>query len=236
MSLPKIQFPTYDLIVPSTKQKIKFRPFLVKEEKILLMAGQSQSEAEIVNSLNQIVTNCVITKPFDVEKLAAFDIEYIFIKIRAKSVNNVIQLEYSDKEDDKNYQVEINLDEIEVVFPENISNRIQINDELTMTLKWPSFSVLGEMTKQEKPEDQLFLLIRRCIDKLIYQDEVFDLNDSTPEEINEFIDSIDSKTFAKIKSFIENIPSPKHTVSYTNSLGTKREIVLEKLTDFFTFA
>jgi hypothetical protein len=235
MSLPKINYPTFTVEIPSTKKKTTFRPFLVKEEKILLMAKASEDETDILLAIKQIVNNCAIDPKFDVNQLAIFDMEYCFLKIRAASVSDVISVSYNDFEDKKNYDFEIKLNDVTVEFPKEITNTIKITPTTGITLKYPSSSLYEDKEFLNSGEETFFQLIIRCIDKIYEEDNMYDAKNYTNKELEEFLESLDVKTFESVQNFMLNQPSLKYVIEYKNSLGNDRKIELKSLTDFFTF-
>ena len=234
MALPKIEHPTFDVRLPSNKKKIKLRPFLVKEEKILLMAMQSEDTEEIINSIKQVINNCIVTEKIDVDELATLDLEYLFIKLRARSVNNVISLSYRDLEDNKKYDVEVNLDDVEIRYDEKHTNNIKINDSIGIILKYPTANVSSQI-KDVKTETELFFkILKNCLDIIYESDNQYKVSDSTEAEIDEFLQSLDVKAFNKIQDFFTTMPKMHYEVKYVNSNGNERVIVLSTLNDFFT--
>jgi len=162
MALPKIEYPTFELILPSNRKKIKFRPFLVREEKILLVAMQGEDSSEIANALKQVIGNCIMDN-INVDDLATIDVEYLFIKIRAKSVNNIIKLTYRDLEDDKKYDVEVNLDEVEVKFSDDHIDTISVNEKIKFTMKYPTANISLKLKESSNAGDILFDILKNCI-------------------------------------------------------------------------
>lgn len=233
-SLPKIGYPIFTLNLPSTEQEIKFRPFLVKEEKLLLMAQSSEDPKEIINSIKQVISNCIISEGVSVDELCTFDLEYLFIKIRAKSINNVIEVTYRDLEDDKRYTVEINLDEIEVRRDPAHTSKIDINNELGMIMKYPKTNVANGIESVEGETDLFFQILKGCIEKIYDGETIYNVEEYSAEELEEFIQSLDVKTFKKVQDFFATMPKLHYEVKYTNSLGKEKNIVLNNLTDFFT--
>lgn len=231
MTLPKIDQPLFDLIIPSTGKKIAFRPFLVKEEKILLIA-QSGGDGEIIRAIKQIINNCVI-EDINVDDLATFDLEYMFLKLRAKSVNNLIKLSYRDNEDDELYDFEVDLDTIEVEIPKDINSKIKINETVGMTMKYPSAGISDKISEFENEVELLTFFITNCIDTIYDEETVYVANDYSAKDLNEFLDSLDVSTFDKIREFFEKIPKMRHTINYTNKLGNERTIELSSIRDFF---
>ena len=235
MSLPKISYPTYTIKVPSTKKNVKFRPFLVKEEKLLLMAKESENNSDILLSIKQIVNNCCLDENFDNEKMTIFDLEYIFIKLRAFSVDNIVKVSYKDEEDGQNYEFEVDLNAVEVEFPEKNENNIKISDTFGILMKYPSASLYEEKDFLNLDKDYLFELIVRCIDKIYEGDNVFEAKNYTMKELGDFLENLDSKTFVSVQEFLMNSPKLLHVMKYKNSLGNEKEIRLSSLNDFFTF-
>jgi hypothetical protein len=234
MTLPKIKHPTFSVTIPSTKKNILFRPFLVKEEKILLMAKTGQDNIEILSAIKQIVNNCCQEKGFDVNKFTIFDLEYTFLKIRSNSVGNQVDLTFKDLEDQVDYKFVVDLNKVEIEYPKNIDMKIQIDDNTGLIMKYPSASLYDDRSFLSLGGDALFELIIRCVDKIYRNDEIIDVSTYSREELSEFIDNLDVKTFEKIQNFLTNTPTMKHVLSYQNSLGHDRKIELTTLTDFFT--
>ena len=235
MTLPKINHPTFTLELPSTKKKLMFRPFLVKEEKILLMAKTSKEPTDVLNSVKQIVNNCCETKDFDVNKITIFDLEFLFLRIRANSVNNIIKLSYRDTEDDKEYSFEVDLNKVEVKYPEKpVSNKIEINNKMGILINYPPASLYDDSEFLNSGDEALFELITKCIDKVYVDDTMYDMKDYKKEEITSFIESLGVKTFEKIQDFLNNAPKLNHVLKYRNAKGNERTIELTTLSDFFT--
>jgi hypothetical protein len=232
--LPKINHPTYEFIIPSTQTKELFRPFLVKEEKVLLMAKSSEESTEIFRAVKQNVNNCAIRNDFDIDKLTIFDLEYLFLQLRAVSVNNIATVSYKDSEDNKVYDFEIDLKTITVQFPENIDKTIKINEDVGLVMKYPSASLLNDVEFLKSGEESMFELVIRCIDKIYDADTVYDLANYTKEDIESFLDDIGIDNFKKIQDFMESMPKLSYTIEYTNSLNNARKIELNSLSDFFT--
>jgi len=232
MPLPKIDQPLFDVTIPSTGQTVTFRPFLVKEEKILLIAQQSGNDTEIIRSIKQILNNC-IQDHIDIDSLAVFDLEYLFLKLRSKSVNNVVKLSYRDTQDDQIYNFEIDLDTIEVQMPESVNSKIEINKNVGMTMKYPTADITDKMGEFENEVQLMTFFIVNCIDTIYDEDTVYPATDYSEEEITEFLDSLDVATFDKIRNFFESIPKLYYKIEYENSLKNNREIELTNLKDFF---
>ena len=233
--LPKIDYPLYEILIPSTKNKIRFRPFLVKEEKLLLMAKESQNDSDILLAIKQIITNCCTDKKFDVNKLSVFDLEYIFLKLRSLSVDNMIKVSYKDNEDNKIYEFEVNLDQVEVKYPEKIDNNIKITETSGILMKYPPSTLYDDIEFLNLQRDHLFELILRCLDKVYNGEDVYEAKDYKKEDLREFLDNLNIQTFEKIQTFLINSPKIEHKITYKNELGNDREIVLSSLNDFFSW-
>lgn len=232
MSLPKIDQPLFEMTIPSSGKKVKFRPFLVKEEKILLIAQQSESDRDIIRAIKQVLNNC-IADDIDIDSLATFDLEYMFLKLRSKSVNNIVKLSYRDNEDDKVYDFEIDLEEIEVTKAPGVSNKIKVNDEVGIVMQYPPASITDELGEYDTEVDLLMFFIKKCIAEIYDSESVYLIKEQSEEEVDQFIDSLDVATFEKIREFFEAMPRLHHTLSYTNEMGNERVIELNNLKDFF---
>jgi hypothetical protein len=231
--LPKIIRPEYKLTLPSDGRTLTFSPFLVKQEKLLLMAQSSGDPSEIVLAIKNLIKDCIVDD-INIDKLPAFDVEYLFIKIRAKSVNNIIHLSYKDSEDEEAYPFDINLDELEVSrFPEH-SNRIKITDEISMIMKYPTLSM--DIKGAESEVQMYFEIVRECIDKIYNKDEVYNASDVSKEELDEFVQMLPVPAFQAVQDFFDTSPKLVKELEYTNKKGTKRTIKLETLTDFFSLS
>lgn len=234
MALPKLSYPTFDLTLPSTRQDIRMRPFLVREEKILLIAQQTEEPREVINAIKQVINNCVMTEGFDVDALTTFDLEYVFLKLRARSVNNIIKLTYKDNEDEKSYTLDCNLDDVQVTFDPEHSNVINVSDDIVLRMKYPEARLMQSLDPSLSESDIFFELLASCMDVVVQGNESFLISDSPKEEVDEFISTLDVNTFQSIQEFFRTMPKLKHELKYTNSLGNERTIVLDNLNDFFT--
>ena len=234
MSLPKISQPIFDMVIPSSKKKVEFRPFLVKEEKILLIAQQGNNDGEIIRAVKQILNNCIITEAFNIDDLTTFDLEYMFLKLRARSVNNIVKLSYRDTEDDEVYDFELDLDKIEITYPDDAADpNIPITDTVGMTMKYPAASITDKMGTFENEVELMTFFIVNCIDTIYDEDEVYVASEYSDKEITEFLDGLDVKTFDKIRKFFESMPKLYHKFEYTNKMDNDRVIELTNLKDFF---
>ena len=238
MPLPKIATPTYELELPSTGQTVKYRPFLVKEEKVLVIALESEDNKQITNAIKSVLRNCVLTKGIKVEQLPTFDIEYLFLNIRGKSVGEELEVNVICPDDEKTQvPVKIDLDEIQVQKNEDHTTKVQLDSNLMMELRYPSLEQFIKSNfdfTETNQMDQSFALIASCIDKIYSEDEVWATADCTKKEVNEFLESMNSSQFKEIEKFFETMPKLKHVITITNpQTKVESEVVLEGLASFF---
>lgn len=234
MPLPKLNYPIFELTLPSNNTQIKYRPFLVKEEKILLMAQTSEEPADIVNSIRQVINNCILTEGINVEDLTTFDLEYLFIKIRSKSVNNVVTLTYRDLEDEQKYTVEVDLDQIEIIKDPNHSNKIEISDTMGMIMRYPKADLSKSLQLIDGEMEVFFEVLKSCIESIYDETTVYKPEEYSKEEFDEFVQSLSVDSFKQIQTFFNTMPRLHYEVKYTNSLGKEKVIPLTNLNDFFT--
>jgi len=238
MPLPKISTPTYELELPSTGKTIQYRPFLVKEEKVLVIALESEDTKQITTAIKTVIKNCILTKGIKVEQLPTFDIEYLFLNIRGKSVGEVIEVNIVCPDDEETpVKIEINLDDIQVQKNDEHTNKIKLDDEIMMQMKYPS---LDEFIKNNfdlengSEMDQSFELIASGIDTIFTVDEVWAASDCTKKEIRDFIESMNSSQFKEIEKFYATMPKLSHVVKVVNpKTKVESEVVLEGLASFF---
>ena len=238
MPLPKISTPTYELELPSTGQTIKYRPFLVREEKLLVLALESEDSKQITTAIKTVIKNCIETKNIKVESLPTFDIEYLFLNIRGKSVGEEIEVNIICPDDEEtSVPVKINVDEIEVQKNEEHTNKIKLDDSIMMEMKYPSLDQFIKNNfdlSDNNAMDQSFDLIASCIDKIYNEDEVWVAADVTKKELTEFLDQMNSAQFKQIEKFFETMPKLSHTIKVTNpNTQVESEVVLEGLSSFF---
>jgi hypothetical protein len=235
MPLPKIVTPTYELRLPSTDQLIKYRPFLVKEEKVLLMAMESEDENQMINAVKTILKNCIVSK-IKVDDLAVFDIEYLFLNIRAKSVGEQIDLNITCPDDgETTVPLELNVEDIKVQKSEDHSRIISLNDTISVVMKYPSMEmfVKTNFTANAKTED-VFEIAASCIEQVVEGEDVYETKSFSKKEINDFLDSLDTAQFLLIQKFFETMPKLSHTVKVTNPVtNVESDVVLEGLASFF---
>jgi len=238
MPLPKIATPTYELELPSTGETIQYRPFLVKEEKLLVIALESEDNKQITTAIKTVIKNCILTKNIKVEALPTFDIEYLFLNIRGKSVGEELDVNVICPDDgETEVPVKINLDDIQVQKSDDHSNRIKLDDSIMMEMKYPSLDQFIKNNfdfENKNAMDQSFELIGSCIDKIYTEDEVWATADVSKKELSEFLESMNSSQFKDIEKFFETMPKLSHTIKVTNpNTQVESEVVLEGLASFF---
>ena len=238
MSLPKINVPEYTLVVPSTDEEIKFRPFLVKEEKLLLIAQETSDEQSLYNAIANLIKNCCFEK-IDIDKLPLFDIEYIFLQIRAKSVSEIADVKVICPDDgETEVEVKINLTQIEVHMGEKHDAKIQLTDDIGIVMSYPNLaSILLKKKVQDKEEsasEQMFGMIQDCMLQIWQGEETFAATDYTDNDKREFLDSLNHNQFEKIQQFFETMPTVKHEVEVTNpKTQVVSKIEIEGMNSFF---
>jgi hypothetical protein len=237
--LPKFSYPQLTFKLPSTGAAYRFRPFLVKEEKILLLAKSSDDNTDILTAIKQVVNNCSLDMGFNVNTIAIFDLEYLFLKIRAASIESVIKVSYRDADDNEIYDFEVDLDKVEVTFPEGeaADPKIKLTDDAGILLKYPAATLYDDKKFLALGEDEnqlMFELVARSIDQIYQGEKVYKAKDYKKEELMEFIEGLSIEVFEKIDNFLKNTPKMEHVLQYTNKDGTSKKIVLSSLNDFFT--
>ena len=238
MPLPRISTPTYELELPSTEQSINYRPFLVKEEKLLVIALESEDTKQITTAIKTVIKNCILTKDIKVENLPTFDIEFLFLNIRGKSVGEQVDVNIICPDDNEtNVSVSIDLDDIKVLKNEDHTNKIKVDPTIMMEMKYPSLEQFIKNNfdlNNQNAMDQSFELIASCIDKIYTEDEVWSTSDVTKKELTEFLESMNSSQFKDIEKFFETMPKLSHKIQIKNpKTGVESEVVLEGLASFF---
>ena len=238
MPLPKIATPTYELELPSTGKTIRYRPFLVKEEKVLVIALESEDNKQITTAIKAVLKSCILTKGLKVENLPTFDIEYLFLNIRGKSVGEELEVNIICPDDEKTeVPVTIYLDDIQVQKDENHTNKIKVDSSIMMEMKYPSLDQFIKNNfdfNDKNAMDQSFDLIATCIDKIYTEDDVWATADCTKKEVKEFLESMNSTQFKSIETFFETMPKLSHTIKVTNpKTKVESDVVLEGLASFF---
>ena len=238
MPLPKISTPTYELNLPSTGKKVQYRPFLVREEKLLVLALESENSKEITTAMKAVIKNCIQTRGIKVETLPTFDIEYLFLNIRGKSVGEEIEVNVICPDDEQTtVPVLLNIDDIKVQKSKEHSNKIQLDNSLIMEMKYPSLEQFIKSNfdfSEENSMEQSFELISSCVDKIYNEEEVWSTADVTKKEMNDFLEQMNSKQFKQVEKFFETMPKLSHDITVKNPVtGVESTVVLEGLASFF---
>ena len=238
MPLPKIATPTYELELPSTGETIQYRPFLVKEEKVLVIALESEDTKQITTAIKTVIKNCIKTKGIKVDTLPTFDIEYLFLNIRGKSVGEEIEVNIICPDDgETEVPVMIDIDSIQVQKNDEHTNKIQLDDEIMMVMKYPSLDQFIKNNfdfNDKNVMDQSFELIASCIESICTEEDVWATADCSKKEVNEFLESMNSSQFKGVEKFFETMPKLSHTIKVTNpKTKVESEVVLEGLASFF---
>ena len=243
MSLPTITVPQYTLTLPSTEKQVKYRPFLVKEEKILLLAMETEDEKQIGTAIKTIIENCVY-ESLNIDTMPMFDIEYIFLQLRGKSKGEVIELKYSCPKCKGDIALSLNIDDIKITRHEEHTNKIELTDNLGVMMKYPNLNLqmkVADTNKDKNKVEELFNAVIYCIDYIYDEEKTYSTKDHTKKEMHDFVDSLTDTQFQKMTKFFETIPALKHniTLDCKNKLknklcGYKEEVTLEGLQSFFT--
>ena len=234
MALPTMDLPTYELVVPSNKKKIKFRPFLVKEEKVLLMALETDDDKNIKNAVFELLKACISTR-IKLENLASFDLEYIFLNIRAVSVGEIVEMNITCQDDNETQvRYNLNLTDVNVIFPEGHDNKIMLTDTLGVIMKYPSFDgfVQGQFT--DNKEFDVIKVVAESIDQIFEEEEVYDESTTSKKEFVQFVESLTNPQLEKIQKFFETAPRLEHSFKVTNpNTGVESDYTLRGLASFF---
>ena len=240
MPLPTIETPTYELKLPSSNKKVKYRPFLVNEEKILIIALETKNQSDITNAVTDVLKKCVLTKGIDIDTLPTFDIEYLFLNIRAKSIGEDIKLTVTCPDDGKTkVPVTIYVDEIKVTKPRGHTKDIVLDDKMTLRMKYPSLSqfISNNFDTEDEAEalvDKTFNVVADCMDTVFTEEDAWDARDYTPDERIDFVNQLNSKQYKAVEKFFATMPKLSHKIDVVNpNTKEKSSIVLEGLADFF---
>ena len=233
MALPKISSPTFETTLPSTGDKIYYRPFLVREEKILLLAKETGETNEVYNAIKQVINNCIMHDAFNIDKCATFDLEYLFIKIRAVSVGNIVKFKVTDSDDGIEYDLELDLNEVEVQKNEDYSNKIELDENIGLIMKYPSPSVSEKIKDMTDVTEITYELIKSCIDAVWDENDVYPWDQESAVEQDMFLEMLPVEHYKKVSAFFQNMPKIEHVVEYENSNGKKKKAVFRNLNDFF---
>ena len=226
MALPKIDVPIFKATLPTTQQEISLRPFTVKEEKILLIADETKDATDIVDAIKQVVRNCIIDDT-DPSSISMIDLQYLFLQLRSKSIGNITEILISDPEDGKKYKVEVDLNKLEVIRPEDVSNVVMLTDQVGMTLRHPTMDLAKEAQLTTEG------LVKNCLLNIFDADQVYEVADQSQEELSEFIQSLTTNHVTKIKAFFDSAPIIKYDVKYTTEDGREKTLEVTNINDFF---
>ena len=231
--LPKLDTPTYRLILPSTKEEIQYRPFLVKEQKLLMMAQESENENEIIDMVSQIVNACTFEK-IDVDTSPMFDIEYIFLQIRGKSVGEKIDLNLTCPDDEKtSVPVQVDINDISVLMSEEHNSEVDLNNDIKMAFRYPLLKDVKGIPANTKDVDLIFYLLNSCVESIKHGDEIYNRVDISEKELTEFIDSLTGEQFERITEFFQTMPKLRHVIPVKNpKTEVESEVVVEGLASF----
>jgi hypothetical protein len=232
MALPKIDLPIFELDLPSNKKKIKYRPFTVKEEKIFLVASESKDPTQEIIAVKQVINNCLIDH--DVETMPMFDLEYVMLVLRSKSVNNLVEFNVIDPDTQERVDLSLDIDNVIVELPPADTNKVKINDEYTLILKYPSINEFAKVMALETDDPLVnYVMMVSCLDKIASDDEVHEFSGYSDEEINDFVDSLSADVIKGIQIFFEKMPKLRHEMKYENSNNEEKTFVVEGMRSFF---
>ena len=237
MALPKPPVPTYELELPSTGKTIKYRPFLVKEEKLLLIATETGDDKAIRDAVTDILKSCVVTRGVKIEDLPMFDLEYIFLRIRAKSVGEIVEMQFVAKDDNETkLPYNLNLEEVECIKPEVHNIKVMLTDSAGLIMKYPSMNqfITSQILQKEQSTEEVFLEVVGCVEQIFDGDEVWEAKTTPAKEIKDYLEGLTSKQFEKIQQFFATMPKVSHTFTLVNPITeVKSEYTIEGLTNFF---
>jgi len=206
MPLPKVETPTYELSLISNDKKIKYRPFLVKEEKILLLALETEDKKQIIDAIYQILENCILTESVDIKDIASFDVEYLFLKIREKSLGETIDVRVTCPETNKLFDVSLNISNLKIIKTQDLNNDIKITNKIGMIMKYPTFLLMQTLINEENPIARTFKIIMNCIETIYDENTTYNPKDFSEKELQEFLESMPQEAFEKINNFYESFP------------------------------
>ena len=232
MALPKIDLPIFELTLPSTGKKVKYRPFTVKEEKILLVAQESHDAKQEIMAVKQVVNNCLVD--LEASDLPMFDLEYIMLMLRSKSVDNKIEFQIKDHDTEEDVTLSLDIEDVSLTVSEEAVKEIKINDDYMLMLRYPSIDDYATLTEVDNADPLInYLLMVSCLDKIASEDEVFDFKNYTEKEIFAFVDDLSSEVIKGIQTFFETMPKLRHEMKYSNNNGDEKTFVVEGMRSFF---
>lgn len=231
--LPKLKHPIFSVELPSTGEKVNYRTFTVKEEKILLLAQEAKDVEQALLSIQQVVNNCLVDT--EVEKLSMFDLEFMLLTLRAKSVDNKVLFTIKDPDTEETVELELDLDEVKIVRDEKHTDQIKLDDENILYMRYPTISEYGMLLKAGMEDGEAnYKIMKKCMDKLVSGEEVYLFEEFSDEDMEEFIDDLSSSVIEQLKVFFQTMPKLRHEMKYTNSEGAEKTFVIEGMETFFT--
>lgn len=234
MALPKIDKPLFDVEIPVLNQKGKFRPYTVKEEKILLLAQQSDDIKQIILATKQVINNCMEHGDIDLDSLPSWGIEFLLLELRKRSVGETVTVAYRDKEDNEKYEFEVDLDDIQIKIDPDHTNTVQLTEEIGLVMSYPTLDMANKIDGNSNEVDFSFDVLCSCINQVYTSDEVMEFGDYSREEQEDFLNQLNREEMDSIVQFFDKAPRLSYTIEYTNSNGTERKIELRNLSDFFS--
>jgi len=235
MGLPKLNTPSYELTIPSTGKTVTYRPYLVKEEKILMLAMESNDDRQMIRAIKDVISACT-SDAADTSRITMFDMEYIFTQLRSKSVGESVQVSMNCSECSTSNEIQINLEDVHVKSDESIADTIELTDTIGVKMKYPSVDAVlsSRIDSESNNVNKIFALLVECVDSIYSGEEIFDASSQSREELNGFIESLNAEQFARVRKFVENIPTTILDVSFTcSNCGHKNETALRGLANFF---
>ena len=233
MALPKLSTPKYMTKVPSTGKEVEFRPYQVKEEKMLMMAAESQDERQIIGSMKDLITACTFGA-LDINKLTMFDLEYVFVKLRSKSVGETTTVGMTCTECSEKTDIKVSLEEVEVNVDKNLDSKIELADGVGVTMRYPGINDMMDIGGEQNDVDKMMSMIRASIDTIYTSEEVFNIKEQSSAEVDEFIDSLTSKQFSEIREYLEKMPAAQMNIEYEcEHCDAKNNQVIKGTANFF---
>jgi hypothetical protein len=237
MSIPKPPVPTYELELPSSGKTIKYRPFLVKEERVLLVALESEDEKQIRDAVADVIKSCILTRGVKVEEMPMFDLEYVFLRIRSKAVGEMVEMVFTARDDNETQiPYTLNIEEVGVIKPEGHKKKIELSDDSGLIMKYPGFEqfVTSQIIQRDQNSEEVFDVIVNCVDQIYQGDEVWEAKTTPKKEIKEYLDALTSKQFEEIQKFFNTMPKVSHSFTLKNpNTGVDSTYVIEGLSNFF---
>jgi hypothetical protein len=237
VTLPKVDYPICEIDLPSQRKKVRYRPLIVKDEKLLLIAKQSGEDGDVFTAIKQVVGNCILDPKVDVDRLPLHELEFLFLTLRIRSIGDSVGLTFHDAEDDRDYEFDVKLDEIKIKEPDvKVPNKVKVTDDVGVVMRYPPASLYDDPNFVHGSDIESITreMLLSSIESIWEGEIVHEADDVAREELDAFVESLPIQDYRKMQEFLTSVPHLEHTVRYTNSKGTEREIVLRTLNDFFT--